>query len=113
VALAFLGCYTNTDQTHQHRADSFGVEMEHRLGAVFASADAIGLFMGEDKYCIHFLFVTDMSRAQVVPAISGVREREEVDENNQVRGHCRTDKANVHGGNLQPKRQHGEEVRIR
>ena len=42
------------------------------------------VFSGEDKYCIHFRFIIHMSNTQAVPATVDLREREEVDENNQV-----------------------------
>ena len=41
-------------------------------------------FSSEDKYCIHFRFIIHMSNTQAVPATADLREREEVDENNQV-----------------------------
>ena len=42
------------------------------------------LFSSEDKYCIHFHVIIHMSNTQAVPATADLREREEVDENNQV-----------------------------
>ena len=41
-------------------------------------------FSGEDKYCIHFRFIIDMSSTEAVSAIVDVPRREEVHENNQV-----------------------------
>lgn len=44
----------------------------------------LAVFSSEDKYCIHFRFIIHMSNTQAVPATADLREREEVDENNQV-----------------------------
>ena len=44
----------------------------------------LAMFSSEDKYSIHFRFIIHMSNTQAVRATADLREREEVDENNQV-----------------------------
>ena len=44
----------------------------------------LAVFSSEGKYCIHFRFIIHMSNTQTVPATADLREREEVDENNQI-----------------------------
>jgi hypothetical protein len=41
----------------------------------------------EYKYYTHFRFIIHMSNTQAVRASVDLREREELDEDNQVRGH--------------------------
>ena len=46
--------------------------------------NCLAVFSSEDKYSIHFRFIIHMCNTQAVPATADLREREEVDENNQV-----------------------------
>ena len=60
------------------------VEAEHEWLFAYAFSGIVSLCSSEDKYCNHFRFIIHMSNTQTVRATADLREREELDEDNQV-----------------------------
>ena len=85
VVLAFLACSALAVVLISAFLWSIaGVEIELVIVGLRVLENRLAVFSSEDKYCIHFRFIIHMSNTQAVPATADLREREEVDENNQV-----------------------------